>query len=475
MAERKIEIQMATVGAAEAAAGVRQGTDAVKDLTNATDQHAKKTEAAATEGKQDTQIQLARAEVFSQVASAMSIASTKIKELGDKARETNPELAELTDDVSEGMNSVAGAAQAAAMGFAVAGPAGGAVAATFTLMTQQLQKLVEAYLDLQAGQNERRESTENLAIAEENHARHHDEMVARRKAAGFKKLLEEQTEAARNLSIEMEALAKVEAASGKLDTAKKDRRDFDRLQAGEDPETVRADRALWDEAQAKLKIDADLERRKAAMQRATQIAETADQDATAAENAPGLEPEQVAKRRQAAKAAKAAADEAARAYDEAQTLGGIEKAVLGESAATAVAKEQAALQARRQREAEEQNRRDAEQHAKAVAFLAAQEAEDARGGLDSSSRAAAGKFGEASGRAPSRAIGTALGEIGNSLADGANAAEIQKLQQQFSKATAGLGGATVAALKNMLAELDAQAKKIAEIDARTKASRPIGG
>lgn len=468
MAGRKIEIQMATVGAAEAAAGVRQGTDAVKELTNATDTHAKKTEAAATEVKQDTQIQLARAEVFSQVASAMNIASAEIKTMGDKARETNPAMADLADTVAGGLETVGSAAQAAAMGFAVAGPAGAAVASVFTLMTVQLRELIAAYLDLQAGQNERKESAANLAAAEENHARHHDEMVARMKASGFKELLQEQTEAARNLSIEMAALEKVEAASSKLDTAKKDREDFDSIQAGEAPETVRAARALWNEEQAKRKIDADLERKNKAAQQAQQIAETAASDAAAAESAPGLEEGQVKARRAAAQAAQAQAAEARRAADEAETLGGIEKRVLEESASNTVAKEQAALKARRQREAEEQNAKD-------MAAMQAKDYEDAQGGLDSSSRAAAGVFGRHERGAPTKAIGSAMGNIGDALADGTNAAEILKLQQQFSKVTAGYGGATVAALKNMLADLETQAKKIAEIDARTKAGRPIGG
>lgn len=468
MAERKIEIQMATVGAAEAAAGVRQGTDAVKDLTNATDQHAKKTEAAATEAKQETQIQLGRAEVFSQVATALQIASLKIKELGDSAKETNPKFAELAATIGGGLETVGGAAQAAAMGFAVAGPAGGALAATFTVLTMQIRELIAAYLDLQAGQDERKKSALSLAEAEENSAKAHEEAAARREAAGFKKLLEEQSEAARNLTIEMAALEKVEAASGKLDVAKKNRSDFDRMQAGEDPETVRADRALWDEEQAKRKIEADLDRKKTAMQQAALLAETADTDAAAAENAPGLDEGQVKARREAAKAAKTRADEAARAYGEANTLGGIEKSVLEESAANTVAKEQAALRERRQREAEEQNRKDME-------AMLAKDSEDARGGLDSLSRTAAGKFGDAARRAPNKAVGTALDDIRANLDDGTNAAEIAKLQQQFSKAMAGLGGATVNGLNNMLATLEAQAKKIAEIDARTKAGRPVGG
>jgi hypothetical protein len=464
--EKRIEIQMAAVGAQEAASAINQSTEAVKGLSTATDDQAKATAAAATEENQGRQINIERAKVLKDVADKTAMVGEAIRKSAEDFRESDPATAQTLETMANGLEQVGGMAAYASQGFAIAGPAGAAVGAALAVASTQVTALYDAYVDLMNGMKERKDSFQTLAEAEESHASHHEEMVSRQKAAGFKELLEDQTEAARKLSLELAALEKVEAATARLDTAKKNREDQARIEAGEDPETVRADRALWDEEQAKQRIESSLARKKSAMQSAIQIAETAENDATAAESAVGLDPEKVKARREKATAAKRAADDAAREYDDASNLAGIDKATIEETTAAKVEKEKSALRNRKQREAEAQNRKD-------MTSMLANEEQEARGGLDAASDDASRKFAIAAGRAPNKTVGTALDKISNSLDDGTNSKEIEKLQQQFSKATAGMGGATVSALAKMLAEMEAQAKKIEEIDKRTK-SRPIG-
>lgn len=90
------------------------------------------------------------------------------------------------------------------------------------------------------------------------------------------------------------------------------------------------------------------------------------------------------------------------------------------------------------------------------------ELEQRENNLDGSAAAAGGKFFNA-GKNVGGSLGKTLGNIGGKLSDGTNEAEIAKLQAEFTAATQGMGGATIAAMKAMLAAQQAQAKEIEQL------------
>lgn len=138
-------------------------------------------------------------------------------------------------------------------------------------------------------------------------------------------------------------------------------------------------------------------------------------------------------------------------------------------------------EALRNREAAE---RDSESRAREAARRRFQEEreglgsriEAGEGRLDASARDASGRFGEVAGRrgAPSGVVKT-LEEIANKLADGTNTAELQRIKESFARATQGLGGATIEALRDMLAAQEAQAKEIDKLRASMKKLKTPGG
>ncbi len=115
-----------------------------------------------------------------------------------------------------------------------------------------------------------------------------------------------------------------------------------------------------------------------------------------------------------------------------------------------------------------------------AADLAADQASalsNARGGLNTTAAQRVGFFNAfaATARTPGeRGAAPAMQQIGKALADGTDAAEIQRLQQQFVAATQGLGGATVASLAKMLEALQEQARKVTTMEQQIKNLRKPG-
>lgn len=477
MAEKRIEIQMAAVGAQEAASAINQSTEAVKGLSAATDDQTKATAAAATEEKQGTQINIERAKILKDVADKTAMVGEAIRKSAEDFRESDPATAKTLETMASGLEQVGGMAAYAAQGFAVAGPAGAAVGAAAAVASTQLRALYDAYVELVQANSDAEDSFKTLAEAEENHARHHEEMAARRLAAGFRQMLKDEATAAQNLAIELAALDKIEASRNRLATAKRDREDDAAIAAGADPDAVHQKRIADDAKAEKDRIDQALDRQRAEANRAEYLADKATKDAIKYRSMNGADPEKADEMEKAAKEQIEAAEKAAKEYQTAREIGDNDKQTIDERAANKKEEIEAAAAKRRQAVIDQHNedniRAEIEAQQQAEAEERKADADAARQGLNQSATGAASKFGIAAGRAPTRAVGTALDRIGTTLEDGTNAREIEKLQQQFSKATAGMGGATVRALAKMLAEMEAQAKKIEEIDKRTK-TRPIG-
>jgi hypothetical protein len=340
-----------------------------------------------------------------------------------------------------------------------------------------VRALYDAYVELVQANSDAEASFQTLAEAEENHARQHEEMAARRLAAGFRQMLKDEAAAAQNLAIELAALDKIEASRTRLDTAKRDREDDAAIAGGADPDAVHQKRIADDAKAEKQRIDQALDRQRDEANKAASIAEKAMRDAIGYRSMPGADLDKANEMDVAAGKQIEAAEKASKDYQTAREIGNNDKQTIDERAANKKEEIEAAAAKRRQAVIDQHNedniRAEIEAQRQAEAGERKADADAARQDLNQSATGAASKFGIAAGRAPTRAVGTALDRIGATLEDGTNSKEIEKLQQQFSKATAGMGGATVRALAKMLAEMEAQAKKIEEIDKRTK-SRPIG-
>lgn len=366
MAERKIEIQMATVGAAEAAAGVQQSTEAVKGLTKASDDafekmkaqvaeeaatakaraeyhrersnqaeaaaNAQARELAATKEMQSEQLGVMKAEMFSQLGEKISQAGRALKEMGDEARDANPEFADLAETMGNGLETVGNMSRAAAMGFAMAGPAGAAAAAAFQLMIEKLGDVATAYLGVREAQRDWHASLDTLREAEAASANHHEEMVKRREAAGLIRLLNDQGEAVRTLKGDMDALGKTEALQHRLEEAKNKREDEASIAGGAPEDFVKINRTKSDAVADKAMIDARVERQRRLASETASQAIMAEEAARKAEITPGLE-NTVDARRKEADELREKAFALSRAYSRTEADSKIEKNIIDESAA----------------------------------------------------------------------------------------------------------------------------------------------
>lgn len=92
----------------------------------------------------------------------------------------------------------------------------------------------------------------------------------------------------------------------------------------------------------------------------------------------------------------------------------------------------------------------------------------AEGGLDRSARSK----GLSAANAGQRSGNKTLQAIGNKLADGTDAAELQKIGDQVAQAQAALGAKNAAALQAILAELNKQAAEVENLKSQIKKNRP---
>jgi hypothetical protein len=279
------------------------------------------------------------------------------------------------------------------------------------------------------------------------------------------------------------------------DKAAKDRQDAARIRSGEDPEVVKSERAQSDAADAKAKVDrdiADAQRRKDA---AEADAKAKFFEAERANPDPRIDDKTRDAANKAAEKAREALDKAARDLQTEQASGAEKKRGIDERAAGTVEslddqRSKRLERERQQREREEEQRRieqererqqrerEEEQRRIEQERRARDSARDdlnnAETGLDETGREVGRKFRNAGrnlkGRGRSGAA-SALQGIGAELEDGTNAAEISALKDQFNEAVKGLGGNTVAAMRQMLDEMARQAAEIEAMKGQIKNSR----
>lgn len=250
MADRRIEIQMAAVGAAETASDISRSTDAVQDLTKATEGNNEANQEAATSARQQTQINIERAETLEKVGRGFEAMGRGIAAAAEKFKESDPEFSETLKHVSEGFESAGKMAEMAVQGFIIAGPAGAAAGATIGAAVGPIQ---EAFNEMNAAMAQNAAASEALETADVRRAQGEIERVARMRTSGMIALLKDQAEETRALTAEMARLAQVEAAQDSLDSAKRDRADDARIAAGEDPAVVKGQRISDDAGAAKAR------------------------------------------------------------------------------------------------------------------------------------------------------------------------------------------------------------------------------
>ena len=448
MAERKIEIQMATVGAAEAAAGVKQATDAVKDLSATTDDSFKKMQAqvaadaeaakaraehhrersnqaeeaanaqarelVATKENQQTQIDFMKSEVFGQMASKLGEASQGIRKMAEDFKEVSPEIEAKLQGVADGIEKVSTMAQSAAIGFAVAKGPGAAVAAVASLggsaVSDALKELSVVTTQMMAGQEALDNYQENLAARE-------IERAGRLRGQGMVALFKEQAEEAKNLGAALAHLASVQSAQDSVDAAKRDRSDRMRIEAGENPAEVKLARIQDDALDAKNRNNREVAAKLALRNNA--LGDSIEADAAASDAAgPGKDPAV------------------------AQTL-----------AAAAVEKRKAAMAA-------------AEDHQNAMELARIKNQEIDIRSTDSMHGVATKERDR---------IESSQSHVGDNLESfKAEAAKAAKAAQQLSAASGRSGAASVAAMENAANQFEALTKRMAMLEERMKNMRPAG-
>jgi hypothetical protein len=273
---------------------------------------------------------------------------------------------------------------------------------------------------------------------------------------GGMKTADELKEVARQIAAANAILAAADAA----DAAERDVSDAARIRAGEAPEDVRAERAAIERDRELERIQRGLAPEAERTQglydraaRATGNAERAKADPRASKEIIEAASQKAEEARKDFAAAKQKYDEAlAVAIEQRRGVRAKYEGTVGEARGdkeTRLRRERKREQeeARRQRQEDERERIKAEIEARESAF-------------DQSAAGAADRFTTAGGRVGG-GLSKTLSDIGDKLSDGTNEKEVAGLAAKFEAATQGLGGATLAALREMLAAQQAQAREIA--------------
>jgi hypothetical protein len=250
-----------------------------------------------------------KSEVFGQMAAKLGEASQGIRKMAADFKESAPEIAAQLQGVADGIETVSSMAQSATLGFSVAKGPGAAVAAVASMgssaVSDALQELSVVTARMMAGQEALDNFQEDLAVREIARA-------GRLREQGMGALFKEQAEDAKNLGTALAHLSQVQSAQDSLDTAKRDRSDRMRIEAGDNPAEVKNDRIQDDALDAKNRNNRAVAAKLSLRDQA--LGDSIEADAAASDAAgPGKDPD-VAQRLAAAaaekrKAAMAAAED----------------------------------------------------------------------------------------------------------------------------------------------------------------------
>lgn len=443
---------------------VEPATEAVKELAEATEELEPLAGSAASSfddlaGNVERIKQIQLAQQIGQIAGQIKNLSADLQKAGPEMDLAfGSEAAGKIRDAAEATNYLATVAGAAALGFAVGGPVGGAVAGIGAALVEAAKGAYQLAQDLGA-------ADAATARAVEMQERYNQLLYERATAQGefaeivlldeVTRIYEKQSEALKGLIDQLDQARKVTAAQDKVDAAERANQDAAAIRGGAAPENVRGKTISDQAALRKKRIDEEVADAELIARQKKKIADDLGQGLDLIRG-DGVSTDAQIKAKEAdlQKAQEAAAAAAGRAQNRGE-LAPLEKAEIDNRTSGSIAELGAQKQARLKREKEAAERLAENEERKRQR----EELDQRQDALKSSASSAGGKFSNA-GANVGGALGKTLGNIGGKLSDGTNEAEIAKLQAEFTAATQGMGGATIAAMKAMLAAQQAQAKEI---------------
>ena len=495
MADKRIEIQMATVGADAAATAIKQTVEATKELASAqvglksSDPElaamqarlaAMKNEAEAlgekatkaralaedeknlaTEDRQAEAINMERAKSYGEWGRILKEVGEKGREMGEALSEAGYGSGETISKMSEHLVKAGNAAMGAAEGFRVAGPMGAALGAAMGYLAKDAMELAGTLIAV-------KEATERLKEEEDSAAERHEQMADRMRVAGIGKILRDERNAASELIEKLNELNEVGAAKDKLEIARIERAAAQRIQGGEDPESVDIEKTKQVAEVRKTAIDREINAKRELAQSAAGTAVKSKTLADESEGLAGISDEEKFKRRAAAEKDRIAAEKAFREYNTTASVGEIDKNRIAEETSAKVDqliekgwKRKTDEEAKSDRSARDDKRKRDEGTL-----------ENDEGGLDSMARQRGASMSTWAGEHRGTiAQQNAAKKIGGSLMDGTDPKEIEKLQAQVNAEAGKLGLSFASALNKVLAELRSQGAKVDAMKEQIKNSR----
>lgn len=309
MAEKRIEIQMAAVNAAETAAEIGKSTDAVKGLTTATDEQFK---LSLEQAEEEAKIAKHRAEAARERAEQADQESRDLKENVETQKGRAKEIAGAVGAIAaaakfaaESLSEVATAIDSVDM--EALNKIDPKVAEEFQKMefwaraaTSPIKSIIDSTSEWLLGDTVGG-AFENMNAALANAAIQHAASIDRMISSGIR-----QTDEIKRLADEVKAANAILDAKGDADAAARDRADAAaKRQPGANAAEIDKARAQWDADQAVAKIERDRMSAEDAAQTANENADTAVNNAVAVNYDPTSTPEDRAKANDAAKAAQA--------------------------------------------------------------------------------------------------------------------------------------------------------------------------
>lgn len=503
MSDKSIEIRMAVTGADQAAAEVRkvedsleaastgfggmldgvperadEVADAVKKIDAAaiplSEHLGEATEnitdmgdnAAAADPQLQRIINIQRAQVANEIAKGLAQIGEKIRYVSKEFAESDPEFSKTLGNLSDGINAASSAAAGAAQGFAVGGPfgaaVGGLIGAAIVPLTNAFDDMVSSMSNASASQAQAAEMARRLAAAQGGAVE--QVFAAGDASAALTKAYQDETAAADALISATERRNKVLAAESKADDAARDRADAKAIRNGADPETVRIDRANYDEAKKLAQIDRDIATKQTGMREISNAAIRAKGESEALKVTGAATPEQLADAEKKVKELEARLAAMQADLDEAQATAPARRREIRESTAGRI--ESLADQRDRRREEDAQREKDKADSESARAER--ERLQDTRSSAESALDATSRERGLSIRGAGNRQGNQLFQTVGKALSDGTDSNELQKLGDMIRDKQGEIGAKTYSALMAVISGLEKDAKRIDTIEARIK-------
>lgn len=272
-------------------------------------------------------------------------------------------------------------------------------------------------------------------------------------------ITKESTEAIKEQQEAIQSRNRVLDAEADAYKATADRNDATRIRNGENEQTVKIDRANADEAAALRKIQREEDAKKAGLTNASNAVIEAEGLVVATKVSRDSTPELVAKAEENLKALKERQEKMEREASEFSRIAASRRTEVRERTAGTIEglADERERKAREAREREQQERMQ-EQQSRSREALERRRSE-AEAGLGGMAEKASHRFTDAAGHV-SGGLSRSLAGIGHQLSNGTNEQELARIREEFAKASQGMGGATIEAMRNMIAAMNDQSQQI---------------